>query len=160
MEIQRVERYTVTIANASISKSTRTPSISGNAAGRRNSVSGIQTVKTVNQLRRMGRLPDIRMDETVAILMLLITVHSAVHVSEYLQLVNPLWQIYCMDSRPKVAASAAFLFVKCADLAPKTIHNLVTTDLTRYRILITTRCILDLSWQYANPLCSSCSHFF
>ncbi|KAF9393611.1 hypothetical protein CPC16_001601 [Podila verticillata] len=127
---ERVERYTATIANASISKSARTPNISGNAAGRRDSVGGIQTVKTVNQLRRMGRLPDIRMDETVAVLMLLITVHSAVHVAEYLQLVNPLWQIYCMDSRPKVAASAAFLFGKCADLAPKTIHNLVTTDLT------------------------------
>ncbi|KAF9302452.1 hypothetical protein BGZ74_005326, partial [Mortierella antarctica] len=92
---ERVERYTVKIANATTSKSTlRTPSMSGNAPGHRNSISGIQTVKMVTQLRRMGRLPDIRMDETVAVLMLLITVHSAVHVSEYLQLVNPLWQIY------------------------------------------------------------------
>lgn len=115
--------------------------MSGNGPDRRNSVSGIQTVKAVTQLRRMGRLPDIRMDETVAVLMLLITVHSAVHVSEYLQLVNPLWQIYCMESRPKVAASAAFLFVKCADVAPKTIHNLVTADLIRYNIC-NTWCIL------------------
>ncbi|KAG0082753.1 hypothetical protein BGZ92_011431 [Podila epicladia] len=127
---ERVERYTVKIANATTSKSSlRTPSISGNISGHRNSISGIQTVKTITQLKRMGRLPDIRMDETVAVLMLMITVHSAVHVSEYLQLVNPLWQIYCMESRPKVAASAAFLFVKCADVAPKTIHNLVTADL-------------------------------
>jgi len=105
-------------------------------------------------------MPDIRMDETVSVLMLLITVHSAVHVAEYLQLVHPLWQIYCMESRPKVAASAAFLFAKCADLAPKTIHNLVVTDLTRYHIWITTRCIPDLSLQCANPLYSSCSHLF
>lgn len=112
--------------------------MSGNAPGHRNSISGIQTVKMVTQLRRMGRLPDIRMDETVAVLMLLITVHSAVHVSEYLQLVNPLWQIYCMEFRPKVAASAAFLFVKCADVAPKTIHSLVTADLIRCNIWITT----------------------
>ncbi|KAF9194469.1 hypothetical protein BGZ51_009549 [Haplosporangium sp. Z 767] len=79
---------------------------------------------------RLGRLPDIQLDETVAVLKLLITVHSAIHASEYLQLIEPLWSIYCLESRPKVASSAAFLFVKCADIAPKTIYNLVIRDLT------------------------------
>lgn len=77
-------------------------------------------------------MPDIRLDETVAVLTLLITVHSAIHVSEYLQLIDPLWNIYCLESGPKVASSAAFLFVKCADVAPKMIHNIISRDLNRY----------------------------
>ena len=64
--------------------------------------------------------------------MLLITVHSAIHASEYLTLIEPLWNVYCLESRPKVTSLCAFLFVKCADIAPKTIYSLVSRDLTRY----------------------------
>ncbi|KAG0253183.1 hypothetical protein BG011_006509, partial [Mortierella polycephala] len=86
--------------------------------------------KKVPRSLRLGRLPDIQMDETVAVLKLLITVHSAIHASEYLQLIEPLWNIYCIESRPNIASSAAFLFVKCADIAPKAIYDLVIRDLT------------------------------
>ncbi|KAG0306222.1 hypothetical protein BGZ98_002776 [Dissophora globulifera] len=85
--------------------------------------------KVFVQPKRLGRMPDIKMDESVAVLKLLITVHSAIHVSEYLRLVEPLWNVYCLESRTKVASSAAFLFVKCADIAPKTIHTLISRDL-------------------------------
>ncbi|KAF9984063.1 hypothetical protein BGZ75_004373 [Mortierella antarctica] len=85
--------------------------------------------KGYSQQRRTGRIPDIRLDETVTVLMLLITVHSAIHASEYLTLVEPLWNVYCLESRPKVTSLSAFLFVKCADIAPKTIYSLVSRDL-------------------------------
>ncbi|ORZ15402.1 hypothetical protein BCR41DRAFT_353710 [Lobosporangium transversale] len=79
--------------------------------------------------KRLKRMSDIKMDEAVATLKLLVTVHSVIHVNEYLQLVEPLWDTYCLESRPKAAASAVFLFVKCADIAPKTIYTLISRDL-------------------------------
>lgn len=72
------------------------------------------------------------MDEAVSILKLLITVHSVIQVDEYLQLMDPLWNVYCLESRSKVASFATFLFVKCADLAPKAIHALISRDLNRF----------------------------
>jgi len=85
------------------------------------------------QPKRTSRLSDTRLDETVAVLTLLITVHSAIHADEYLRLIDPLWNLYILESRPRVAASAAFLFVKCADISPKTIHSFISHDLFRYK---------------------------
>ncbi|GJJ73116.1 hypothetical protein EMPS_05474 [Entomortierella parvispora] len=81
------------------------------------------------QPKRTSRLSDTRLDETIAVLTLLITVHSAIHADEYLRLMDPLWNLYILECRPKIAASAAFLFVRCADISPKTIHSLISRDL-------------------------------
>ncbi|KAF9132432.1 hypothetical protein BGW39_000145 [Mortierella sp. 14UC] len=133
---ERKDRYTLKIVNRSAS--TLKPSRTESRVGGRRAATNESTSRAANQVfkgsaatppKRIGRMPDIRLDETVAVLTLLITVHSAIHVSEYLQLIDPLWNIYCLESGPKVASSAAFLFVKCADVAPKTIHNIISRDL-------------------------------
>ncbi|KAG0209762.1 hypothetical protein BGX28_009982 [Mortierella sp. GBA30] len=100
--------------------------ITADSSQRRNA---LPICRGYSQPKRIERMPDIRLDETVAVLMLLITVHSAIHASEYLQLIDPLWNIYCLESRPKLTTSSAFLFAKCADIAPKTIYTLVSQDL-------------------------------
>ncbi|KAG9067454.1 hypothetical protein KI688_012237 [Linnemannia hyalina] len=132
---ERKDRYTLKIVNRSAS-TLRPSRIESSAGARRVSTSESnrapnQYIKATATLqpKRIARMPDIRLDETVAVLTLLITVHSAIHVSEYLQLIGPLWNIYCLESGPKVASSAAFLFVKCADVAPKAIHNIISRDL-------------------------------
>ncbi|KAG0296788.1 hypothetical protein BGZ96_008516 [Linnemannia gamsii] len=131
----RKDRYTLKIVNRSTLhlKSSRTESSVGarRASTNESNRASNQYIKASATLqpKRIVRMPDIRLDETVAVLTLLITVHSAIHVSEYLQLIDPLWNIYCLESGPKVASSAAFLFVKCADVAPKAIHNIISRDL-------------------------------
>ncbi|OAQ29570.1 hypothetical protein K457DRAFT_32202 [Linnemannia elongata AG-77] len=132
---ERKDRYTLKIDNRSAStlKPSRTESSVGarRASTNESNRASNQYMKAnaTLQPKRIVRMPDIRLDETVAVLTLLITVHSAIHVSEYLQLIDPLWNIYCLESGPKVASSAAFLFVKCADVAPKAIHNIISRDL-------------------------------
>ncbi|KAG0277970.1 hypothetical protein BGZ95_004993 [Linnemannia exigua] len=133
---ERKDRYTLKIVNRS--SSTLKPSRTESSVGGRRASTNESANRAVNQVfngsakfqsKRIVRMPDIRLDETVAVLTLLITVHSAIHVSEYLQLIDPLWNIYCLESGPKVASSAAFLFVKCADVAPKMIHSIISRDL-------------------------------
>ncbi|KAF9154391.1 hypothetical protein BG015_001079 [Linnemannia schmuckeri] len=131
---ERKDRYTLKIVNRSAS--TLKPSRAESSLGARRASTN-ESNRAANQYikvnapqpKRIVRMPDIRLDETVAVLTLLITVHSTIHVSEYLQLIDPLWNIYCLESGPKVASSAAFLLVKCADVAPKTIHNIISRDL-------------------------------
>ncbi|KAF9928463.1 hypothetical protein FBU30_002365 [Linnemannia zychae] len=132
---ERKDRYTLKIANRSSAVVRPSKTISNIDVQR--TVINDSTRSTdqyfkaggTAQSKRIARISDIRLDETVAVLTLLITVHSAIHVSEYLQLIDPLWSIYCLESGPKVASSAAFLFVKCADVAPKAIHNIISRDL-------------------------------
>ncbi|KAG0375632.1 hypothetical protein BGX24_008839, partial [Mortierella sp. AD032] len=124
---ERKDRYTLKIVNRS--SSTLKPSRTESSVGGRRAANQVFNSSVTFQSKRIVRMPDIRLDETVAVLTLLITVHSAIHGGEYLQLIDPLWNIYCLESGPKVAASAAFLFVKCADVAPKMIHNIISRDL-------------------------------
>ncbi|KAG0045142.1 hypothetical protein BGZ83_009603 [Gryganskiella cystojenkinii] len=130
---ERKDQYSIHITASS--QPTRS---SSGMSRRRSSAMGQGVVQESNapvrekvfvQPKRTTRMSDIRLDETVAVLTLLITVHSAIHANEYLQLIDPLWNLYCLESRPKVAASAAFLFVKCADISPKMIHSLISRDL-------------------------------
>ncbi|KAG0215733.1 hypothetical protein BGX33_000899 [Mortierella sp. NVP41] len=131
---ERKDRYTLKIVNRFMStlKPPRTePSMGGRRAATNGSSRSNQYLKggVTWQPKRIVRMPDIRLNEMVAVLSLLITVHSAIHVSEYLQFIDPLWNIYCLESGPKVVSAAAFLFVKCADVAPKAIHSIISRDL-------------------------------
>ncbi|KAF9438529.1 hypothetical protein BGZ76_007060, partial [Entomortierella beljakovae] len=81
------------------------------------------------QPKRLNRMPDIGMSETTAVLRLLITVQSAINKSQYHQLLKPLWDVYCMEPHPKVSASAAFLFVKCADVDRESVNSIIMRDL-------------------------------
>ncbi|KAF9583807.1 hypothetical protein BGW38_008466 [Lunasporangiospora selenospora] len=83
-----------------------------------------------SQPSRVGRMADIQLDEPAAVLALLITVHSTIQPNEYLRLSKPLWNIYCLESKPKISGAAAFLFVKCADVDPRSIQILILADLT------------------------------
>ncbi|KAI7817236.1 hypothetical protein BC939DRAFT_335406 [Gamsiella multidivaricata] len=130
---ERKDRYTVKVTN------TTNHSNETNSNTTKGRESTTELSKTANvpaksnvllQPKRLSRMGDIRMDETVATLKLLITVHSAIQVSEYLKLIEPLWNVYLLESHPKVVSSAAFLFVKCADIAPKTIYSIISRDLS------------------------------
>ncbi|KAG0237709.1 hypothetical protein BGW42_000115 [Actinomortierella wolfii] len=81
------------------------------------------------QVSRLDRFLSLELDESVALLTALITVQSTIMTSEYIALASPLWNTYLLDSRPKVASSASFLFVKCADVAPKMVFAMVTNEL-------------------------------
>ncbi|KAF9116859.1 hypothetical protein BGX27_009740 [Mortierella sp. AM989] len=81
------------------------------------------------QSKRLDRMPAIGMSETVAVLRLLITVHSTIHRSEYFYLLKPLWEMYILESHPKVSTSAAFLFVKCADVDRESANTIISRDL-------------------------------
>ncbi|KAF9955542.1 hypothetical protein BGZ72_003631 [Mortierella alpina] len=121
------DRYSIKIDSSNGMSTKGSPKLSTHSSKMGSSHDG---TKGYSQRRRTGRIPDVRLDETVTVLMLLITVHSAIHASEYLTLIEPLWNVYCLESRPKVTSLCAFLFVKCADIAPKTIYSLVSRDLT------------------------------
>ncbi|KAF9358562.1 hypothetical protein BGX26_001451 [Mortierella sp. AD094] len=120
---ERRDRYTVRLTNAqAISINT------GDSSRSWTNVLG-ESKSSPMLRKRLERMPNIGMGETVAVLSLLITVHSAIHRAEYLQILKPLWDTYCLESHPKVSTSAAFLFVKCADVDQEAVSTLILRDL-------------------------------
>ncbi|KAG0004625.1 hypothetical protein BGZ79_008697 [Entomortierella chlamydospora] len=118
------DRYTVRLANTQAAVNTNT----GNFNGSWKNVLGESKLSPM-QRKRLDRMPNIGMGETVAVLSLLITVHSAIHRTEYLHILKPLWDTYCLESHPKVSTSAVFLFVKCAEVDREAVNTLISHDL-------------------------------
>ncbi|KAF9208081.1 hypothetical protein BGZ49_009870 [Haplosporangium sp. Z 27] len=120
---ERKDRYTVKLSNAQKSGlSTQNPN--GSLASLL-----LKSKSAQLQPKRLHRMPNIGIGETVAVLRLLISVHSIIHRSEYFHLLKPLWDTYCLESHPKVSSYATFLFVKCADIDRESVNTLISRDL-------------------------------